>query len=75
MTTVFTSTADYLLEAPKTKQKKTKKPQQQQKKNYCPTSHRSVLSPRHHLFLPLVFDYKESGRGGGGTFLDTLAPR
>lgn len=30
-------------------------------KNYCPTSNCSVLSPRHHLFLPLVFDYKESG--------------
>lgn len=31
------------------------------KKNYCPTSNCSVLSAGHHLFLPLVFDYKESG--------------
>lgn len=33
--------------------------------NYCPTPNCSVLSPRHHFFLPLVFDYNESrGRGG-----------
>lgn len=41
--------------------------------NDRPTSNCRVLSRRHHLSLPFVFDYKESR--GRGAFLDTPAPR